>query len=329
MRRFEHAVLTSPHPLPVPVLTFPGGRLIEATVRDLVHDPIRQSRAQLALRDRFGLPVLLSAMDLSTEAEEFGATILFSQEEVPTVTGRLITDLQTVAALPVPSVGGKRTMVYLKTIEHLARQKGDSPLLGGIIGPFSLAGRLFGVSEALLATAMEPEMITALVEKVTGFLTEYARKFREAGADGILMAEPTAGLMSPSSAAEFSSPYVKRIREAVESDDFCLILHNCGARIAHLDATLASGTTAVHFGKPMDLANTLARTPPSILVGGNLDPAEVFVGGTPADVAAKTESLLATAAGHANFFISSGCDIPYSVPMENLAAFFDTVARRG
>jgi uroporphyrinogen decarboxylase len=79
----------------------------------------------------------------------------------------------------------------------------------------------------------------------------------------------------------------------------------------------------------MDLANTLTRTPPSVLVGGNLDPAEVFVGGTPADVAAKTESLLASAAGHPNFFISSGCDIPYSVPMENLTSFFDTVARCG
>jgi hypothetical protein len=29
--------------------------------------------------------------------------------------------------------------------------------MGGLIGPFSLAGRIFGVSEALEATAAEPD----------------------------------------------------------------------------------------------------------------------------------------------------------------------------
>ena len=37
-----------------------------------------------------------------------------------------------------------------------AAKPGDEIVLAGLIGPFSLAGRLFGVSEALLATAMEP-----------------------------------------------------------------------------------------------------------------------------------------------------------------------------
>ncbi len=40
-------------------------------------------------------------------------------------------------------------------------------MLGGLIGPFSLAGRLFGVSESLELTLTEPETTKALLEKTT------------------------------------------------------------------------------------------------------------------------------------------------------------------
>lgn len=51
---------------------------------------------------------------------------------------------------------------------------------------------------------------------------------RNAGADGIIMAEPLAGLLSPELATEFSEPYVKEVFDAVKSDDFAAVYHNCG-----------------------------------------------------------------------------------------------------
>ena len=325
--RLSDAILSSSRRIAIPVLTFPGGQITGATVREMVHDPAKQVAAQLALRDRFQTDALLSAMDLSAEAEEFGASILFSDEEVPAVAGRLVTDLSGVTALPVPRQGSKRTTVYLRTIEQLRKHASGLPVLGGLIGPFSLAGRLFGVSESLLATAMEPETIGLLVQKAAAYLTGYARAFREAGADGIIMAEPTAGLMSPQAVEQFSSPYIRSIREAVETESFQVILHNCGARLTHLQAKLQSGAHLLHFGKPMDLPAALGTIQGDIVLGGNLDPAEVFVNGTPGFVAERTESLLSAAGGARNFFISSGCDIPYAAPLRNVEAFFHAVRR--
>ena len=45
------------------------------------------------------------------------------------------------------------------------------------------------------------------------------RYYLEAGADGIMMAEPLAGVLSPDMMAEFSAPYVKRIVDG----DFCIL----------------------------------------------------------------------------------------------------------
>jgi uroporphyrinogen decarboxylase len=266
-------------------------------------------------------------MDLSTEAEEFGASIQFSDDEVPTVTGRLVTDAAGAEQLRIPQVGTRRTRVYLETIQGLARERADGLILAGLIGPFSLAGRLYGVSEALLATAMEPEVVQILLEKTTHFLTAYARALKDAGADGVIMAEPTAGLLSPRAVAEFSSPYIKRIIEAVEDERFQILLHNCAARIGHLSAKRESGASALHFGKPMDLPAALKEVPSDFLLCGNLDPAEVFVNSTPDDVAARTHGLLEATAGFPNFVISSGCDIPAHAPLKNIEAFFSSVAQ--
>jgi uroporphyrinogen decarboxylase len=309
----------------MPILSFPGGQLAGRTIREMVNDPAAQVEVQNALRRKFGTSFLLSAMDLSVEAEEFGASVIFSDHEIPSVTGRRVTDRAGIDALQVPRVGGKRTAVYLQTVRELVAAGHGLPVLGGMIGPFSLAGRLFGVSEALLETAMEPGTMHALIEKATAFLTAYAGEFKKAGAWGVIVAEPTAGLMSPASAAEFSSPYVRRIIEAVSDDQFEIVLHNCGARLAHLKASLQSSARILHFGKPMDLLAALAEVSHDIVLCGNLDPSEVFVGSSPAEVRSAAGTLLSATAARRNFVISSGCDVPPNAPLANIEALFKAV----
>jgi len=212
-------------------------------------------------------------------------------------------------------------LVYLETARRLVKEV-DLPVLGGMIGPFSLAGRIFGVSEILLASAAEPELVDTLLEKVTPFLTAYATAYRDAGVAGIIMAEPSAGLLSPRSLARFSAAYVQRIVEAVQTADCAVILHNCGAKLVHLPKVLESGAEIYHFGAPMDLPAALKTVEGRVILGGNLDPAGVFYGGTPDTVREAARELLQAARPYPNFFLSSGCDLPPHVPQANLAAFY-------
>jgi len=322
MTTLTQLVKSSSAPVAMPVATFPGAVLQGTTVRALVTDARVQADTQIAFQRRFRTSVLMTCMDLSVEAEAFGANVVFSDTEVPTVTGRLVTDEAGVAALRVPPVGTSRTAVYLEAARRLAGANTGAPVMAGMIGPFSLAGRLFGVGEALQATAEDPDAIARLVEKTTEFLAAYSRAFKSAGAQGVIIAEPSAGLLSPRGLATYSSPYVRRIIEAVESEGFEVVLHNCAAKALHLDAVASSGAHIVHFGAPMDIPQALAKLPASTIVSGNIDPASVFVHGNAAAVAARTRELLAAAKGYRNFVISSGCDVPAATPVENLEAFF-------
>lgn len=318
-------IRVSPHRLAMPIGVNPGLKLIGATVRQAVSSAEVQTEAILALHERFQAPFLLTAMDLSAEAEAFGASIRLEDSEVPTVIGRLLSGTGQFNSLNLPQPGEKRTRVHLETAHRLHQAAAQSPVLGGIIGPFSLAGRLFGVGETLELTLTDAEAVHQLLEKVTGFLMGYAEAFHEAGAQGVIMAEPAAGLLSPRGMEQFSSAYIAQIIATVQRPDFTLVLHNCGARQAHLPAMRKSGASILHFGAPVDLPKALEQVQGEVVLGGNLDPSAVFLQGTPELVREKTEQLLAATAGTANFFISSGCDLPPGTPLENLEAFFETV----
>lgn len=323
---FNQLVLQSPRRLAMPIAVYPGLALTGGTVRDVVNNSQAQFDAQAALQARYRTPFVLSAMDLSVEAEAFGATLHLSDHEIPSVTGRLVTSLEQARHLAVPQPGDKRTRVYLETVSRLRQHYRDSLVMAGGIGPFSLAARLAGVSEAMELTVTEPELMHTLLAKSTEFITAYVQAFKAAGADGIIIAEPAAGLLSPRGLKEFSSAYIKQVAAAVEDGRFAIILHNCAAKTLHLPAILETGLKSFHFGAPMDVVSALRQVPADMVVCGNLDPTSVFVQLSPAELAVRTRELLAATAAHRNFVISSGCDVPPPAPLANLDAFFQTVA---
>lgn len=321
-------ILEHPTRLAMPVGVYAGLQLIGKSTLQAVHDYMVQSNASFALAERYGSPFLQTAMDLSIEAEAFGAQVRFDEGEIPTIIGRLITGRADVSSLFSPKVGHKRTTVPLSVIPELkSRVAGQTRfVLGGMIGPFSLVGRLYGVSEALALTQEDPDFTADLLKIATKFLLRYAEAFRGVGADGILIAEPAAGLMSPRALAKFSAPYVRQIVDALQNPEFTIIYHNCGAKLVHLKEILNDGAAIHHFGKPMDILTALEQIDEQTVLMGNLDPAEVFTGLNPEQVYQRTAELLQATKGRRNFVISSGCDLPPHTPLANLDAFYQAVA---
>ena len=307
----------------MPIMTHPGIELIGRRVIDAVTDGQVHSDAVLALRRAYPQSVASTTiMDLSVEAQAFGAEIVFEDDSVPTVTGRLLCSAQDVEAIEIPSLDKGRLPEYLKAI-RLSAPRLDVPLLGGCIGPFSLAGRLYDMTELMMAMYIEPETAHVLLRKCTDFLTDYVKAIKEAGAAGVVMAEPAAGLLSDTDCTQYSSAYVKGIVDAVQNDGFAVILHNCGNKGQCTESMIATGAAALHFGNAIDMAGVLAQVPADIAVMGNVDPVGIMKMGTPEQVREAVINLKAIAAGHSNFVLSTGCDVPPASPEANIAAFYD------
>ena len=76
----------------LPILSFPAVSLMGISVSELISDSTLQAQAMKLVADRTDSAASVSLMDLSVEAECFGAHTHFSDDEVPTILGALITD---------------------------------------------------------------------------------------------------------------------------------------------------------------------------------------------------------------------------------------------
>ena len=323
MKKWAADLIAAPKKKPLPLLSFPCVQPMGISVRQLVMDSQLQATGMKLVAVRTDAAASVSLMDLSVEAEAFGASIHMSNDEVPTVVGALISDEADADDLTVPAVGTGRTGLCVEAIRQAAREITDRPVLAGIIGPYSLAGRLMDVSEIMILCYDEPDMVHTVMEKCTAFLTEYCRAFREAGADGVVIAEPLTGLLSPGLAREFSHPYVEKLIAAVQTEAFCVIYHNCGDNVPHMICDIYQlGALGYHFGDAIRMTDILPQAPMDVLVMGNISPAAQFRGGTPQSIAQAVKELLGSCSHYPNFVISSGCDIPPQSSWDNINAFF-------
>lgn len=321
MKEWIADVISSKERIAIPIMTHSGIEMIGHNVKEAVTNGDVHYQAIMALAEKYPSAASSVIMDLTVEAEAFGSEIVFSENEVPNIVGRLVSNVEEVEKLQVPSLNAGRVPEYLKA-NRLVAEHATKPVLAGCIGPYSLAGRLYDMSEIMMAIYVEPNMVKLLLEKCTQFIMEYCMALKEAGVNGVLIAEPAAGLLSNEACHDFSSVYVRQIVEKVQDDSFIVILHNCGNVGQCTQAMLATGAAGYHFGNAIDMVEALKEAPVDVLMMGNIDPVGVFKMATPVEMYDKVTTLLNATTSYPNFVLSSGCDTPPGVPFENIDAFY-------
>ena len=309
----------------LPILSFPSVSLLGITVRELLSSPEMQVNGMKAIADKCPVGASLNMMDLSLEAEAFGARVHFYDNDVPAIEKGIIEDISEAESIIVPEIGSGRTGIAVEGIRLAKKTITDRPVFCGVIGPYSLAGRLFDMTELMMECFYNPTAVRILLEKATEFIISYIKAFKSAGADGVIMAEPAAGLLSPELAKEFSMPFVKEIFDAVSSDDFILCYHNCGNSANDMLGMIGKlGADIVHLGNAIDLKKAMKEIPSDTVVMGNADPVMLRTG-TPADINAEVQRIFDECSQYENFMLSTGCDVPPAAKWENIDEYFKKV----
>lgn len=321
MYEWVRNIIRDPERKAIPIMTHPGIESIGKTVKEAVTDGNVHYEAIKILDDIYPAAACTVIMDLTVEAEAFGAKVRLPQDEIPTVSERLLHNEEEIDHLNIPDLSKGRIPEYIKA-NKLAAENIDNVVFGGCIGPFSLAGRLYDMSEIMIACYCEPDATKKLLSKCTSFLKKYCKALKEQGVQGIVIAEPAAGLLSPEGCEEFSSVFIKEIVDELQDENFIFILHNCGNKGHCTAAMLSTGAKGYHFGNQMDMIQALEECPGDVLVMGNLDPVGLFKNGSVSEMRSACMELLEKTSNYPNFILSSGCDIPPHVPKENIENFY-------
>ena len=313
MKEIAKKLLT---PFPAPVFSYPVAKLLNIGIDELVTKPDCQAKVMSYIAENFNVSAVFNSMDLSVEAEAFGAQISFSACHIPEVLIS-IDNIREAIDIPVPELS-QRCNVFVSGISQAKKQIANIPVIAGVTGPFSLLCRLHGMTETMEDCFDYPDEIHILLEKCSAFVKKYVLALKNAGADGVLVCEPAAGLLSPDMAEEFSFPYVSEIFTACD-DDFISGYHNCGASVSKMSEQLKKlNADLYHFGNAVKMELLIGELENSV-VAGNIDPI-ILKNGSDDEIKNAVAKIKQKYSGYSNFLFSTGCDLPPDTPVSNIVA---------
>jgi len=207
------------------------------------------------------------------------------------------------------------------------KENGERLTGGGLWGPFTLAGLLFGADSLMRGIYKDRAAIEELLRFTTELYLTYIQGYIDAGAKVALIAEPSASgdMISRKHFNEVALPYIKETFRRLSGKDLVLILHICGDTTDRLDLIAQSGVHIMSLDYKVKLQAAREAFAGKIAFAGNLDPVSVVQNGSHDDIVTKTISGITEAGKDSSYIVMPGCDIPPSTRLENLQLISKTV----
>ena len=305
----------------IPSAGYSAIALSGTSVRDNLCDGALMFETLAGAIERFGLEADGTASDLTIEPQACGCPVTMPDYDTPYVSEHPVSTLEDIRALEVPDpLTDTRMRAMVETVRLLSKR--FTLLTVGGSGPFTLAAELIGATEAAMYTLTEPALMHELLEYCTRVCATYLDAIVRAGAEVILIGEPTAAILSPGAYAEFSGAYTARLIAAIPRP---VILHICGDAGHLVKGMCETGAQGLSLDAPVDLPSVAQTVPDNVVLIGNLDTVSVLLEGTPESVSESTTEMLESMRPYKNYVASSGCDLSYNTPVENIVAMIDTV----
>lgn len=193
-------------------------------------------------------------------------------------------------------------------------------------GPFTLAGQLYGVEDFMRATYKKKDQVHKTLEFATRLLKAFYRPLVEAKVIPVMsIADPTASgdLISARVFRTFSLPYLQDLIGWGHGHGVATWLHICGDTTDKLEDIAETEADCFSLDYKVNLATAKEKLAGRMCIAGNIDPVSVLDQGTPEDVRQAGQACLAAAARGGGFILTAGCDLPPTVPEENLLAMLE------
>jgi len=266
-----------------------------------------------------GIESIKLPFDMAVESEALGAKIDYDGlDRLPTEARPLFNDPHQLS-IPIDFLDHGRISQVLQAIGILRkRYDNEVAVISSIVGPFTLAFKLFGPENLFVWMKTKPDELHIALQSLTDLARRYARAQVEAGADAILIGEAASSgsLISPSHYASFAARYhctlVKEIAHPC-------ILHICGNSTKHLPYLAETGVQGFSFDEGVDIQVARQHLKGRTSLIGYIPTTEILLNGTSQQVYAYAQECLQNQVN----ILAPGCSLPPKVSFENLAAMVE------
>ncbi|MEJ5350569.1 MAG: uroporphyrinogen decarboxylase family protein [Melioribacteraceae bacterium] len=311
--------------LVAPLVGFPGLKLINSTIKLAQQNYYEHFKVIKANVDAFKPDAVFPLMDLSVEANALGRYTIFPINESATVVTDEIKYDDLIKLRDIDIRYDTRLLGYVETVKLMNIFLPEEILKGAYVtGPYTLAGLLLGATNAALYSITNPEFLTEVCDVVIEKILDYTRLLISAGAQIICVLEPSAVMLSPDNFDKFSKNYVSKICKLCENTNVSVVYHVCGNSMHLIEKMCEANVNALSIDSKeagVDIVSIAEKIPVDVIVIGNICPTGKILTGSSEEVMKEVTDLLDVMKNYPNFILSTGCDLPEEVPIENIRAF--------
>ena len=193
-------------------------------------------------------------------------------------------------------------------------------------GPLCTAGFVRGTTQFMFDLVEDPKGAHKLIDLCTRVVIDWLKaQHRVIGdtVEGIFLLDDIVGFVNEAHYLEYAHPYLTRICEAFPAD-WVKIYHNDAEIDACLDHLPDAGFNVLNWGRQKDIRDVKRRVGHRMCLMGNVNPLEVGVRGTPAEVRAATLDVLEGSGGD-GVILSVGGGTSPGMPRQNIVAMLDAL----
>jgi uroporphyrinogen decarboxylase len=193
-------------------------------------------------------------------------------------------------------------------------------------GPFTLAGQMYGVEPMMKATLKKKQEVHKMMEFAMRLVRQfYTPLVEEKVIPMISIADPTGSgdLISDRVFREFSLPQLRPLIAWAKEHGVYTWLHICGNTTDKLESIAETGASCFSLDYKVNLADAKAKVGGKVALAGNVDPVSILNQKGPDDVRAASRACIEAASAGGGFILTSGCDLPPTISMDNIRAMLD------
>ena len=267
--------------------------------------------------ENVGVPFCMTA-----EVEALGAKVdMGCNNREPRVVGYPLNSLEEWDKVPCFDVSKGRFQVIKEAINMLSNRLPDVPVIGNVTGPVSAATSLIDPSVFYMGLRKKGEMAHALLNHVTNEMLKYIELMCDAGADIIMIADPSATgeILGPKFFEEFAVPYINRMVDYIRNKGKISIVHICGQMTPVLDKANAITADILSFDAIVAM-NDIRKAMGERLIMGNVSTYAIEDADRDGVI-----RLTKNAVKQGFDVISPACGLGMSSPLCNIAAMIDAL----
>jgi len=295
---------------------------------NLCHDPEKAAEVTIQPLDIVGVDAAILFSDILVIPDEMGMDLSFVKGEGPVFSDPVRTQADLDRLLGGEEAADKLTYVYdtIKLLRNQLDDRGDEKALIGFTGaPWTLATymiegqgtKTYNICKKMMYS--EPELLHAILRKVTEVVKFYMEKQIESGVDVVQIFDSWAAAIEPSKYDEFSWQYMVQIADYLKEKypHIPIIMFPKGVA-AFIERGLVYGNFdvfGVDWGTPMALAKE--KLGDRYVLQGNMEPCRLYSKQSTTECVEALQKIM----GGKRHIFNLGHGILPDVPVENAIHF--------